>query len=319
MKNMQFSIFSIYILSICIGLSSQSWMMMWMSLEVNLLSFIFIILSSPSFLSIESTMKYFMIQSLGSLILLCALSMSSFFNSNFDMYAVIPLTALMLKSGIAPLHSWVPNILKNFPTLPFFLFLTMQKLVPTFILFSSWFNMLWLIILMNIIIGSISAIIFSSFKTIMLFSSINNIGWMFLSMNNITLFMMFFSVYLLMNFIMMKFINNNNVNWITQIKSFNIFSKMTLFTVLSSMSGLPPFMGFLPKWIIIKNTFFQIPMIVITGLLCSVLTLFFYFKMMLSMIILSSSHLKWKIKNTTNSSFFLMMNFLTPFLFLILT
>nr|ATN42484.1 NADH dehydrogenase subunit 2 [Calophya schini] len=320
MKNYNLIIYPIYSFSIILGVTSQSWTLIWVSLEINLLSFIFLLLIKHTPTSAEAGMKYFMIQSLGSLILLTAMTMNMFFNNEFSPMAVTPLAALMVKSGVAPLHTWTPNIISNFPWVNFMLFLTAQKIVPVIIMFSSWFNILWIIIMINIMIGSIGGILQSSFKKMMLFSSINNVGWMMLSMSSIVMFTLFLSVYFIMNLVMIKFISKNSMTWIVQIKSFNLYSKLVFFSLMCSMSGIPPFLGFMPKWMIIKKIHSTLPLLTMISLISSVVTLFFYFKVTLTSILGSSSASKSTLTMSFyGMKFFMMMNLMSPGLFMILT
>nr|YP_010744975.1 NADH dehydrogenase subunit 2 [Trioza frangulae]WET58375.1 NADH dehydrogenase subunit 2 [Trioza frangulae] len=323
MKKYMYMLFPLYSISIVFSLSASSWMMIWMGMELNLLSFIFIILHEKTILSTESSMKYFMIQAMGSLIFLFAVSMSMiFYNETSLINAIVPPLALILKSGMAPLHSWTPPIVSKFSFLGMFMFLTWQKLVPLFILFSSWFSFITWIAFINIIMGSVGGITQSSLPKMMIFSSINNIGWMLMSMmESVFLFFIFFSCYVVINFLVIKFMSLFNIKWIIQIKSNKMNIKLYFFSFLMSLAGLPPFLGFLPKWLVIKKTWESIPLITFTAIIFSIFTLFFYLKSSVAMMIASSSMVKWNISPSLKMKLIFMMitNSTSPFLFIVLT
>nr|YP_010987701.1 NADH dehydrogenase subunit 2 [Psyllopsis discrepans]WON66133.1 NADH dehydrogenase subunit 2 [Psyllopsis discrepans] len=202
--------------------------------------------------------------------------------------------ALMLKSGIAPLHSWSPEMVNKFSPLAMFMFLTLQKIVPILIIFSSWLELLILICLVNIAIGSVGGLSQSSILKMMIFSSINNVGWMLMSISSSsTLFWVFFITYCLINASLLLFIFNLKMKWIIQVKSNKMVDKLSFFSLMMSMSGLPPLLGFIPKWIIIKNMNHNWPLINFMSILFSLLTLFFYMKSMMNIIITSVSTKKW--------------------------
>uniref|UniRef100_UPI0030FE022D NADH dehydrogenase subunit 2 n=1 Tax=Egeirotrioza rufa TaxID=3132082 RepID=UPI0030FE022D len=317
-----FIILPLYIFSIIFSLSSSSWMMIWTGMEMNLLTFILIIMNKTNnMMKTESTMKYFLIQSLGSLIFLLTLNMNMiYYNEKSLMYALVPPIALMLKSGMSPLHSWSPPIVSKFSPMSMFMFLTLQKLVPLFILFCSWFWILPISALLNIIVGSLSAINQSSLLKMLIFSSINNIGWMMLSiMKSMILFLIFFLNYFLLSFIMMKYIFYYQIKWIIQIKSFKNNIKWLYFSLIMSLSGFPPFMGFTPKWTILKNLNTTMPLIIILAILLSIYTMFFYLKSSLSLIMNSTISKKWNLNSQSMMNLIFFINLMGPVSLFMLT
>nr|YP_009139054.1 NADH dehydrogenase subunit 2 [Cacopsylla coccinea]AKE49769.1 NADH dehydrogenase subunit 2 [Cacopsylla coccinea] len=297
MKNYCTIIFPMYIISISFSLSSNSWLSIWIGMEMNLLTFIFMLLETKTFNSTESSMKYFLIQSAGSLMFLFSIAMqSSFSNEPFFISALVPPLALMLKSGIAPLHAWTPDISMKLSPMNLFLFTTMQKIIPLLVMFSSWSLLMKWVIPLNIIVGSLGGISQSSINKMIIFSSINNSGWMMLSLTeSLFLFYIFFLFYFKMNFLLMNFLVENKIKWTVQIKNQNFFKKISFSSLMMSLSGLPPFMGFIPKWIILKKVVFFLPMVSLISIFMSIFTLFFYMKLTISMLLSSSASKKWKV------------------------
>nr|YP_009501983.1 NADH dehydrogenase subunit 2 [Trioza anthrisci]AWU49064.1 NADH dehydrogenase subunit 2 [Trioza anthrisci] len=313
-----FIIFPLYFLSIIFSLSSSSWILIWMGMEINLLVFIFIVLKHPvSMMKTESSMKYFLIQSMGSLIFLLTINSSMiFYNEKSMLTALVPPLALMLKSGIAPMHSWTPPIVSKFPPSSFFLFLTFQKLVPIFIMFSSWFWIVPPISLLNILVGSLGGISQSSLTKMVIFSSINNIGWMMLSMmNSFFLFNIFFLNYMMLSYLMIKFIHTLQIKWIIQIKSYKASIKWFYFSIVMSMSGYPPFMGFTPKWLVMKYLYLYNPILITVSIMMSAYALFFYIKSSISMITNTMYMKKWYLESKFKINLMFIINFMGPVLF----
>nr|YP_009501957.1 NADH dehydrogenase subunit 2 [Psylla alni]AWU49042.1 NADH dehydrogenase subunit 2 [Psylla alni] len=323
MKNYYLVILPMYFLSISFSLSSNSWMSIWIGMEMNLLTFIFMILETKTFNSTESCMKYFLIQSVGSLIFLFSVSVQTvFFNETFFIYALVPPLALMLKSGIAPLHLWTPDIGMKLPPLNLFLFITLQKIIPMIILFSSWSMMIKWLIPFNIIIGSLGGVTQASINKMIIFSSINNSGWMMLSlMESMVLFYLFFMIYSMMNFLLMNFMLENKIKWTIQIKCQNFFKKILFVSLMLSFSGLPPFIGFIPKWIILKKIIISLPVISLISIFMSVFTLFFYMKLTIIMLLYSSLHKKWSVNLWTSptSLSLVLLNLTSSFMFVLLS
>nr|YP_010596822.1 NADH dehydrogenase subunit 2 [Cacopsylla burckhardti]UFP91891.1 NADH dehydrogenase subunit 2 [Cacopsylla burckhardti]WAK85081.1 NADH dehydrogenase subunit 2 [Cacopsylla burckhardti] len=322
MKNYYMIIFPMYIISISFSLSSSSWMSIWIGMEMNLLTFIFMILETKTFNSTESCMKYFLIQSAGSLLFLFSVSVqSTFVNESFFINALAPPLALMLKSGIAPLHFWTPDISMKLSPQNLFLFITMQKIIPMLVMFSSWSALIKWIIPLNIIVGSLGGLTQSSVNKMIIFSSINNSGWMMMSLTeSMLLFYIFFLFYFKMNYLLMTFLLKNKIKWSVQIKTQNFFKKLLFVSLMMSLSGLPPFLGFIPKWIILKKITMNLPVISLISIVMSVFTMFFYMKMTINMVLYSSLSKKW----VTNffiewpSITLVLMNLTSSFLFILL-
>jgi NADH-ubiquinone oxidoreductase chain 2 len=76
-----------------------------------------------------------------------------------------------------------------------------------------------------------------------------------------------------------------------------------IFTSLLSLGGLPPFLGFLPKWIVIQaiitnNTTTLATIVVVTSLI----TLYYYLKISYSSFIIFNTEPKWNLKFHKNKS-----------------
>nr|YP_009859860.1 NADH dehydrogenase subunit 2 [Ostrinia scapulalis]YP_010044334.1 NADH dehydrogenase subunit 2 [Ostrinia nubilalis]QKK36383.1 NADH dehydrogenase subunit 2 [Ostrinia nubilalis]QKK36409.1 NADH dehydrogenase subunit 2 [Ostrinia scapulalis]QPF23484.1 NADH dehydrogenase subunit 2 [Ostrinia nubilalis]QPF23497.1 NADH dehydrogenase subunit 2 [Ostrinia nubilalis]QPF23510.1 NADH dehydrogenase subunit 2 [Ostrinia nubilalis] len=312
--------FFILFFSTLISISSNSWFGCWIGLEINLLSFIPIINNSNNILTSEASLKYFFTQAIASINLLFCIIIKMMFMKNFEMNNTIMImmnSSLLMKMGSAPFHFWFPNIIEGLSWFNSFILMTWQKISPM-ILLSYWYNnnFLILIIILNSIIGAIGGLNQTSIRKLMTFSSINNLSWMMSAMMiSENLWMFYFFMYSFLISILCLLFSMINMFFINQLFFFNInyLIKLSLLINFLSLGGLPPFMGFLPKWIIINfmlnsNLYFLTFILI----MMSLILLFFYIRILYSSFMFNYLKLKW-IKIKIKNNMFNIMNFLSFF------
>nr|AGN52990.1 NADH dehydrogenase subunit 2 [Samia cynthia cynthia] len=302
--------------STLISISSNSWFGCWIGLEINLLSFIPLISSPSNLLASEAALKYFLTQSIASInfLFMILLKMTLLKNFNTDNFISITInSSLLMKMGSAPFHFWFPNIVEGLSWLNNFILMTWQKITPM-ILLSYYFNknFLYLMIIFNIMIGAIGGLNQTSLRKLMAFSSINNLGWMIYSiMISENLWIFYFSMYSFLISIMCFFFFNLNMFFINQLFINNItpLIKLNLLINFLSLGGLPPFLGFLPKWIMINflmmNEFYLLTFLFIMS---SLIIIFFYIRIIYSCFMFNYFKMKW-LKINLNNNFLWLMNF----------
>nr|YP_008992430.1 NADH dehydrogenase subunit 2 [Carposina sasakii]ADZ47940.1 NADH dehydrogenase subunit 2 [Carposina sasakii] len=291
----------VLIFSTLISISSNSWIGTWIGLEINLLSFIPLISNLNNMMSSEASLKYFLTQSIASINLLFFILMNMILFKNFEMnnkMSIFINSTLLMKMGSVPFHLWFPNIIEGLSWLNCFILMTWQKITPM-ILLSYYFNKMFLIVIMilNTIIGAISGLNQTSLRKLMAFSSINNLGWMLSTiLISENLWMFYFVMYSFLVSIMCFLFNMFNMFFINQlfIVNMNYLIKMSFFINFLSLAGLPPFIGFFPKWIVINsfmlNKFYLIMLIFVMS---SLIMLFFYIRIIYSSIMFNYMKLKW--------------------------
>nr|QBF01190.1 NADH dehydrogenase subunit 2 [Stegana wulai] len=290
-----------------ITITANSWLGAWMGLEINLLSFIPLMSDNNNLMSTEASLKYFLVQAMASTILLFAIilmMMKNYINYeiNLSYITMIILSSLLLKSGAAPFHFWFPNIMEGLSWMNCLLLMTWQKIAPLmlishtnikFILFSS--------IILSVIVGSLGGLNQSSLRKLMAFSSINHLGWMLMALNsNETIWMIYFLMYSFLSFTLTFMFNNFKIFHFNQMFSLFFNSKILkfiLFVNFLSLGGLPPFLGFLPKWLVIQqlsmeNQYFMLMILMMTTLI----TLFFYLRICYTAFMLNYYENNWQIK-----------------------
>nr|UKO33020.1 NADH dehydrogenase subunit 2 [Stenochironomus sp. 3CZ] len=322
--------FSTLLLSSLISISSLSWFNSWMGLEINLLSFIVLMMKTNNFFSTESSIKYFLTQTLASNILLFCIIMFSFFLLKFNFYYLnfLNLTinvSLMMKMGVAPFHMWFIQITENLNWINNLILMTWQKIAPL-ILISYCSNFLIFIFMASytIFTGTIGGLNQISLKKLMAYSSINHLGWMILGiLMNMNKFKIYFLIYFLLSITIMLMFNFLKIFSLKQFysKSLLIYIKFSLNLPMLSLAGMPPFLGFYSKWIIIEMLI-KYNLLLLTFFICyfSLFSIFYYIRIMYNLMFLNYFKMKNSFKKKTNfNSTFLNLNYSFMLFFSILS
>nr|AXU98798.1 NADH dehydrogenase subunit 2 [Gonepteryx rhamni] len=299
-SNKMFFMFILFF-STLISISSNTWLGCWIGLEINLLSFIPLISNNKNLLHTEASLKYFLIQSIASINFLFIILMKMFFFKNFEinnLFSILINSSLLMKMGSTPFHFWFPNIMEGLNWINCFILMSWQKISPM-ILVSYYFNnnFIMLIMILNVIIGAISGFNQTSIRKLMAFSSINNLGWLLAAMMiSENMWMFYFIFYSFLISIMCFTFYFLNIFYINQMINLNLNSllKISLFINFFSLGGLPPFLGFFPKWMIINYLIMNnLYLITIIFLMSSLIMLFFYIRIIYLSILLNFFKLKW--------------------------
>nr|YP_009479335.1 NADH dehydrogenase subunit 2 [Sabethes belisarioi]AVV61071.1 NADH dehydrogenase subunit 2 [Sabethes belisarioi] len=320
-----------FIMLICsslIVISSNSWLSAWMGLEINLLSFIPLMNEGKkNLMTSESSLKYFLIQAFASSILLFSIILNMMiYNNNWMMLnnlnELLMLSTLFLKSGAAPFHFWFPNVMEGMNWINNLILMTWQKIAPLILISYNWnYNFFMIFIIFSIIIGSLGGLNQTSLRKLMAFSSINHLGWMLIAMmNNELLWLFYFLLYTFLSSSIVLLFNNFKIFYFNQIFNFSFMNsiiKFFLFLNLLSLGGLPPFLGFLPKWLIIQNLISMNHYFLLLIATCfSLITLFYYLRISYSIFMLNYNKNSWMLLNNyfyKNMNFTLIFNFFSIF------
>nr|YP_009706248.1 NADH dehydrogenase subunit 2 [Conocephalus maculatus]AIW64920.1 NADH dehydrogenase subunit 2 [Conocephalus maculatus] len=311
------------ILGTLISVCSNSWFGVWMGLEINLLSFIPLMSNQKNILNSEASLKYFLIQAFASSTLLFSIITSFImsnmsFQFNYDpIYSLLINSALLLKMGAAPFHFWFPGTMEGLNWMNCLILMTWQKIAPL-VLLSYVIEMnefIYFIIILSIVIGSLGGLNQTSLRKLMAYSSINHLGWMIAGLTiGENLWIIYFCIYTFLTSSIVLLFHNFNVYHINQnflMLSSHPTTKFFLFISFLSLGGLPPFLGFFPKWIVIQSMVETLNISLITIMVISTLiTLFFYMRLTFSSFLLAYSELKWNNLSAMNSTSYTLMTIL---------
>nr|QIZ12604.1 NADH dehydrogenase subunit 2 [Hemiarthrum setulosum] len=244
------------------SLSSSHWFGVWLGLEINLLSFIPIMVEKGGSLETECAIKYFLVQAVGSaLFMLGILTLTNSFTSwGYSLDGSVSSTSLiffglLIKLGAAPFHLWVPGVVSGLSWMCNFLLLTWQKVAPLMVLSSflalSKFSLLFLIV-MSSVFGGAGGVNQSSIRGIVAYSSILHLGWV-MAASYLSFIFTFFYFFLYSLILGGMFITMMRWEIFTGGQFLNIYSwgsedRMFLLFMLLSLGGMPPLLGFFGKW-----------------------------------------------------------------------
>nr|AMM04654.1 NADH dehydrogenase subunit 2 [Folsomia candida] len=268
------------------AVSSNSWILCWIGLEINLMSFIPLILSDLNFKSTETAIKYFLTQAVASVILITAASFTALQMKNYYLESMnfFLFLALSIKAGLAPFHIWFPQVTEFISWFKCFIIFTWQKIAPFMLIIN--FNIsvfTYFIIIMSATAGAVGGLNQMSSKILLTYSSISHSAWMLMLAS---LSLKFWTFYFLIYFFVlspiifaMNFLNFKKIKEINSSK-INLKTKLMLSTLIMSLGGLPPFLGFLSKLIALTVAVKTFPMVImITLVASSLVSLYFYTKM----------------------------------------
>nr|AOH05878.1 NADH dehydrogenase subunit 2 [Filhollianassa ceramica] len=282
-------------MTLCI--SADSWFGAWCGLELNLMSFIpFISLMKNSYTS-EASLKYFLIQALGSAIIIMG-SMSILI---LPLMKWVVASSLMLKMGAAPLHFWFPSVMSGLSWFSCMVLMSVQKIAPLSLLSyilsimeGSYFVIIGIVF--GAMIGSIGGLNQVFLRKILAYSSINHMSWMLacLWMSDSS-WVMYFSFYILVSSTVVYLFYSQNMNHISHLAVFK-WSSLSLVTWMSllSLGGLPPFTGFIPKWFVLQemmhSSMYLTSFFLLSGTLIS---LYYYLRLIFLSVSMSVTTTKW--------------------------
>nr|YP_010879038.1 NADH dehydrogenase subunit 2 [Batracomorphus rinkihonis]WHE42690.1 NADH dehydrogenase subunit 2 [Batracomorphus rinkihonis] len=282
-------------MSILLSLSSNSMFIIWMTIEISNLSFIPIMMSKKMKNS-ESIMKYFIIQSISSMIIMFSMIMT-LMNMNLE---TTMLVSLIMKMGGVPFHNWVLSIIKGMEYKSMLIMFTIMKM-PPMMMFSLINNKNTMMIIISMIIAPMLMINQNSMKKIMSLSSIFNLSMMMFISFEMKMWMMFILIYTIIMTMLFKQMEINKIKYINQLMiNSNKMNKKELWISMLSLGGMPPMAGFFNTMIVMKTMLNKKELIMLMMLIMSsTMVLYMYMVYMYSCLMFYISMNKNFMKKTS--------------------
>nr|QHB77274.1 NADH dehydrogenase subunit 2 [Hylomyscus parvus] len=275
-----------------ITMSSSNLLLMWVGLELSLLSIIPILINKKNPRSTEAATKYFVTQATASMIILLAITLNykqlgmwMFQQQTNDLILIMTLISLSMKLGLAPFHHWLPEVTQGIELHTGLILLTWQKIAPLSILLQI-YNLLnptitMTMAILSIFIGAWGGLNQTQMRKIMAYSSIAHMGWMLAIISfNPSLTLLNLIIYILLTipmFMVMMLNSSTTINSMSLLWNKTPMMITMMSIILLSLGGLPPLTGFLPKWIIITELLNNNCLISTTMMaMMALLNLFFY-------------------------------------------
>jgi len=240
---------------------------------------------------------------------------------SFNFAFILITIGFLIKLGAAPFHQWVIDVYSGVPMV----ITAYYSIVVKFVLFIFFIRIAYNISVNDIISISIAASLVigcylslrqQEIKRLLAASSIVHVA--FLLMGDVTSSLIYILVYLLSNLLIFLLLillrlNTNeflHLNDLKHMRKTSLYNAITFSIACISMAGLPPFAGFFGKfavWISLmediyltnnKNTYF----ILFISILISLLTIFYYFRLISYIFIGSDNNNNNFITTTINSA-----------------
>nr|UFR83465.1 NADH dehydrogenase subunit 2 [Synaptomys cooperi] len=281
-----------------ITMFSSNLFTMWIGLEMNLLALIPLMMNYPNPRSTEAATKYFLTQATASMILLLSIILNfkqlglwTFQPETNNIIMTMTFISLAIKLGLAPFHSWLPEVTQGIKLSTGLILLTWQKIAPLSMLYQFHELMdpkiLTLSAITSVLIGAWNGLNQTQTRKIMAYSSIAHMGWMISILPyNPSLTTLNLLIYISMTAPLFMIFHTHSFTSITSMST--MWNKMPtalplIPLVLLSTGGLPPLTGFLPKWAIITELLKNNNLMLATLMaMTALINLFFYTRLIYS-------------------------------------
>nr|YP_009355443.1 NADH dehydrogenase subunit 2 [Synagrops japonicus]WNH22064.1 NADH dehydrogenase subunit 2 [Synagrops bellus]BAX03722.1 NADH dehydrogenase subunit 2 [Synagrops japonicus]BBU25814.1 NADH dehydrogenase subunit 2 [Synagrops japonicus] len=284
--------------------SSSHWFLAWMGLEIGTLAILPLMAQRHHPRGVEAATKYFIVQAIGAAAILFATITNGwdmgFWNLDHltdPLASAIFTLGIALKMGLAPLHTWVPEVLQGLDLTTGLILSTWQKLAPFALLLQlpsfDPFIMLPLCLL-SALVGGWGGMNQTQLRKVLAYSSIAHLGWITLVLQYSTSFallaLLTYFATTFATFLTFKLNDSTTINQLSYSWAKTPVLTSCLPLIMFSLAGLPPLFGFTPKWLILQTLVNHDFSLVATLMaLTALLSLFFYMRLAFAMT-LTMSH-----------------------------
>nr|YP_001434591.1 NADH dehydrogenase subunit 2 [Asymmetron sp. A TK-2007]BAF76622.1 NADH dehydrogenase subunit 2 [Asymmetron sp. A TK-2007] len=280
------------VVSLLIILTANHWIFMWLGLEIGTLAFVPLLTWWHKAPEVEAAVKYFLIQAVAAAMFFfggLALMNSEYINGVSQWLGnageVIILFAVLMKLGLAPVHYWVVDVVQGLNYIPGLVLLTWQKLPGLVVLTQLASEMNGTILLMlaplSALVGGLGGLGQVQVRKLLAFSSIAHLGWLTTGLTvSALLGAMYFLVYIIISlpiFLSLHMSGGVHLNQLRNVLASNPMLSIWVGVGFLSLAGLPPFLGFFSKWLVLTYTTMQILLVSSIILISGALVSMFYY------------------------------------------
>lgn len=220
---------------------------------------------------------------------------------------LLMLIGLSFKVSAAPFHFWAPDVYQGSPTVITAFMATVVKTAAfaAFLrLFSTtftsvtdtWVNIVWIMAALTLLVGNITAVVQTSTKRMLAYSSVAHAGYMLLAVlavngysnSAILFYTAAYSVGSIATFCILNIVANAKNSYSTD--AFNGLGRsnpllaLTMTVALLSLAGIPPTAGFFAKYYIFTAAFQSgFTGIVLIAIVASLIGVYYYFRIIIAM------------------------------------
>ncbi|MFT6605106.1 MAG: NADH-quinone oxidoreductase subunit N [Halocynthiibacter sp.] len=310
------------VVGMMVMVSAGDLMVLYMGLELQSLAlYVVASLRRDSLRSTEAGLKYFVLGALSSGVLLYGASLVYGFAGTTNFAGIMAtaneghlslgllfglvflITGLAFKVSAVPFHMWTPDVYEGSPTPVTAFFATAPK-VAAMALFArvmhdafgavpgEWGQVIALLAVASMFLGSIAAIGQSNIKRLMAYSSIAHMGFALMGLaagtvGGVQAMLVYMAVYVTMNIGTFAFILSMERDGqpVTDIKALNQYSKtdplktIAVTVLMFSLAGVPPMVGFFAKLGVFRAAWeADLTLLVVAAGIASVIGVFYYLR-----------------------------------------
>nr|QOQ50843.1 NADH dehydrogenase subunit 2 [Goniodiscaster scaber] len=282
------------VLGTVIVFSSSNWFFVWVGLELNTLSIIPLLCGSFSPRSVESSVKYFLVQSVSAAIILNVIIIQAWLCSSWDVgyplgfvMSLLIVFAVGLKLGLFPCHYWFPDVVQGVSLINGLILSTWQKLAPFVILINVVASLeVSLLVCMgafSVFIGGWGGLNQTQVRKILAFSSVAHMGWICATVGySVGGACVMMVIYVIINsgvFLLVSEFNVKSLSGVSRLVYTSYGGSIGLALGVLSLGGLPPLFGFSIKFVslsfLVEGGSIFLSVALVMG---SLLSLFFYLR-----------------------------------------
>ena len=298
------------VLGLLFSVSSVQWVYVWAGLEINLIRFIPLMLFMKNYYEVERGIKYFIIQAISSSLMLILVFLI-LYNRLFETYiAYFFILCIFTKLGVFPFYFWFPDVIKGLHWHICFCLVSLQKFIPLILVRFMCYNIkIELLYLgrLSVMVGGLGGVSQTNIRLLISYSSIGHIGWALCSLRfSFSVILYYYIFYVYISYYMYFFFNKYMIDNLKIVKLYiiNKFDFFLLVSCLIIIRGLPPFLGFLLKFMILINLciirFYFIRLVLVVFSLISFL---YYLILVFNIMIEFFNRTLYKLQQTSGYSF----------------
>jgi len=284
------------LLGVMLLISANNLVMVYLGLElISLSSYALVAFDRDSRLGSEAAMKYFVLGSMASGMLLYGMSMIYGVTGSLDLNEiavavkqvddnhmllvfglVFLVVGLAFKLGVVPFHMWIPDVYQGAPVVTTLFISSVPKLAAFAMAFrllqtglgelqADWSQMLSVLAMLSIVLGNLAAIAQSNIKRMLAYSTISHMGFVLLGLlpgtaDGYGAGMFYVIAYALMSaaafgmviLLSARGVEAEKLDDFKGLNQRNSWYAAVMAMVMFSMAGVPVFVGFFAKWMVIK-------------------------------------------------------------------
>ncbi|MGZ4053601.1 MAG: NADH-quinone oxidoreductase subunit N [Bacteroidia bacterium] len=228
-------------------------------------------------------------------------------SSVFYVGVLLMLVGLAFKVSAAPFHFWAPDVYQGAPTVITAFMATIVKTAAfaAFLrLFSTtfmgvshtWMHVVWVMAALTLLVGNITAVVQTSTKRMLAYSSVAHAGYMLLALlagNNysnsaILFYTAAYSIGSISTFSIVSIVANakgtDGVDSFNGLAKTNPLLAFVMTVSLLSLAGIPPTAGFFAKYYIFTSAFLAGNQgLVLIAIIASLIGVYYYFRLIIAM------------------------------------